>query len=190
MLMRWRKSRARKAAKAARAAAHAARPEAGRKLVEHFPDEIWPALNAVVAGYRPIHDEIDPTPLMETFHCEQARLALPCVVETGQPLIFRSWAPGQPLTPGAFKVEEPEASASQAQPSLILVPLLAFDRKGRRLGYGAGFYDRTIQALRETGPVITVGLAYAAQRLSAIPTDRHDMALDWVVTDEGALRFS
>jgi hypothetical protein len=56
------------------------RPEAGRKLVEHFPDEIWPALNAVVAGYRPIHDEIDPTPLMETFHCEQARLALPCVV--------------------------------------------------------------------------------------------------------------
>jgi 5-formyltetrahydrofolate cyclo-ligase len=188
MLIGWRKSRARKTAKAARNAAHAALPDAGRRLVEHFPDEIWPAVNAVVAGYRPIHDEIDPTPLVETFHCEQARLALPCVTGAGEPLIFRSWAPGQTLAPGAFKVDEPEASAPEVRPQLILAPMLGFDHRGRRLGYGAGFYDRTIRRLRDAGPVTVVGLAFSAQRLSETPTDRYDMPVDWVVTESGALR--
>ncbi len=188
MLTGWRKSRARKRAKAARGAAHASLPDAGRRLVENFPDEIWPAVNAVVAGYRPIHDEIDPTPLMETFHCEQARLALPCVAARGEPLVFRGWAPGQDLITGAFKVEEPEPSAPELQPQLILAPMLGFDEKGRRLGYGAGFYDRTIQRLRASGSVTVVGLAFSAQKLSRTPTDRYDMPVDWVITEAEAIR--
>ena len=188
MLTGWRKSRARKKAKAARAAAHASLTDAGRRLVDHFPDEIWPPLNAVVAGYRPIQDEIDPTPLMETFHCEQARLELPCVTAIGEPLVFRSWSPGQTLTRGSFDIEEPEASAAELKPELILTPMLGFDEKGRRLGYGAGFYDRTIKGLREAGPLTVVGLAFGAQRLSVVPTDRFDMPVDWVVTETGAFR--
>ena len=188
MLTGWRKSRARKKAKAARAAAHASLPDAGRRLVDHFPDEIWPAVNAVVAGYRPIHDEIDPTPLLETFHCEQARIALPCVTAADQALVFRSWAPGETLTLGAFNVEEPGASAPELRPQLILAPMLAFDGRGRRLGYGAGYYDRTIRELRKAGSVTVVGLAYGAQKLSETPTDRHDMPVDWVVTEAGAIR--
>lgn len=188
MLTGWRKGRARKIAAVARKAAHAADPSAGACLVEHFPDEIWPPLHSIVAGYFAIRDEIDPRPLMETFHCEQARLCLPCVTGPGQPLVFRSWSPGDELVKGAFGVSEPRPSAPEIRPSLVLLPLLAFDGAGRRLGYGAGFYDRTIEALRALGPVKTIGLAYEAQRLKRVPTEGHDVALDWIVTEQGAHR--
>lgn len=188
MLTGWRKGRARKAAAVARKAAHAADPEAAARLTETFPDAIWPPLHSVVAGYFAIRDEIDPRPLMETFHCEQVRLALPCVTGPDQPLVFRSWSPGDELVKGAFAISEPRASAPEVRPSLVLLPLLAFDRAGRRLGYGAGFYDRTIEALRGLGPVTTVGLAYEAQRLKRVPTASRDAALDWIVTEQGAYR--
>ncbi len=188
MLTGWRKGRARKAAAAARKAAHGADPNAGARLAETFPDEIWPPLHSIVAGYFAIRDEIDPRPLMETFHCEQARLALPCVTGPDQPLVFRSFTPGDALVRGAFGVSEPEPGAPEVKPALVLVPLLAFDSAGRRLGYGAGFYDRTIEALRALGPVTTVGLAYEAQRLRRVPTAGHDAPLDWIVTETAAYR--
>ena len=94
MLMQWRKQRARAAALKRRAAAHAGDPEAGRRLADHFPDCLWPKLHSVVAGYYAVRSEIDPAPLMETFWCEQARLALPCVTAPDAPLEFRAWAPG------------------------------------------------------------------------------------------------
>ncbi len=188
MLTGWRKGRARKAAAAARKAAFEADPNAGARLAETFPDAIWPPLHSIVAGYFAIRDEIDPRPLMETFHCEQARLALPCVTGPDQPLVFRSWAPGDALVRGAFGVSEPEPGAPEVRPALVLVPLLAFDSAGRRLGYGAGFYDRTIEALRALGPVTTVGLAYEAQRLKRVPTAGHDAPLDWIVTETAAYR--
>jgi len=188
MLTGWRKARARRRAAAARKAAFAADPTAGARLAQHFPDEIWPPLHSVVAGYFAIRDEIDPRPLMETFHCEQARLALPCVAGPDRPLVFRSWSPGDELVKGAFGISEPRPSAPEVRPSLVLLPLLAFDGAGRRLGYGAGFYDRTLEALRGLGPVTTVGLAYQAQQLDRVPTAGHDMALDWIVTEQGARR--
>jgi len=188
MLTRWRKSRARRHGARIRAAAHEADPHAGRRLAENFPDEIWPPLHAVVAGYRAIRSEIDPGPLMETFYCEQARLALPCVTQPGAPLTFRAWSPGQDLVRGAYGVEEPDGNGAVLRPSLILVPLLAFDESGRRLGYGGGYYDRTLALLRESGPVTAVGLAYQAQRMKRVPADGRDAPLDWIVTEKGACR--
>ncbi|XBQ16860.1 MAG: 5-formyltetrahydrofolate cyclo-ligase [Oceanicaulis sp.] len=188
MLTGWRKKRARMTAARARAAAHAADPEAGARLAETFPDEIWPSMNQIVAGYRAIRDEIDPSPLLETFALEQARLCLPCVTGPGRALVFRSWTPGEDFVTGAFGVQEPDPSNPEVRPALVLVPLLAFDQAGRRLGYGAGFYDRTLAALRELGPVTTVGLAYEAQRMTRVPTDAHDLPVDWVVTERGAFR--
>ena len=190
MLTAWRKSNARRAALAARAAAHAADPVAGRKLVEHFPDRLWPSVRQVVAGYAAIRDEIDPLPLLETFALEQARIALPCVVAKDQPLIFRSWTLDQMLEPGAFGTREPGASHAELTPSLILVPLVGFDLKGRRLGYGGGFYDRTLEVLKAQGPLTVVGLAYEAQRLNKVPAESHDMRLDWVVTEQGAYEIN
>lgn len=186
MLTAWRKTNARRAARAARAAAHAADPQAGRKLAEHFPDQLWPKVRQVVAGYAAIGDEIDPLPLLETFALEQARIALPCVVAKDQPLIFRSWTLDQLLEPGAFGTREPAANHPEMVPSLVLVPLVGFDLKGRRLGYGGGFYDRTLEALKAQGPLTVVGLAYEAQRLNKVPAERHDVRLDWVVTEQGA----
>ncbi|HCR67319.1 MAG TPA: 5-formyltetrahydrofolate cyclo-ligase, partial [Oceanicaulis sp.] len=182
MLTAWRKTNARRAARAARAAAYAKEPDAGRRLVEHFPDSLWPKVRQVVAGYAAIGDEIDPQTLLETFALEQARIALPCVVGKDQPLTFRSWTLDQPLEPGPFGTRQPGADHAELNPSLILVPLVGFDLKGRRLGYGGGFYDRTLEKLRQSGPLTVVGLAYAAQRLAKVPAEAHDMRLDWVVT--------
>ncbi|MCC5994949.1 MAG: 5-formyltetrahydrofolate cyclo-ligase [Oceanicaulis sp.] len=188
MLTQWRKQRARAAALKRRAAAHAADPEAGRRLIEHFPDCLWPPLHSVVAGYHAVRSEIDPAPLMETFWCEQVRLALPCVTGPDEPLIFRAWSPGDALEPGAYGVKAPAPDAPVLTPALILAPLLAFDHQGRRLGYGGGYYDRTLAALRAAGPVTAVGLAYAAQRLKRAPSAAHDMRLDWIVTEHGAFK--
>ncbi|MBL4537471.1 MAG: 5-formyltetrahydrofolate cyclo-ligase [Oceanicaulis sp.] len=186
MLTAWRKTNARRAARAARAAAYAKEPDAGRRLVEHFPDSLWPKVRQVVAGYAAIGDEIDPQTLLETFALEQARIALPCVVGKDQPLTFRSWTLDQPLEPGPFGTRQPGADHAELNPSLILVPLVGFDLKGRRLGYGGGFYDRTLEKLRQSGPLTVVGLAYAAQKLAKVPAEAHDMRLDWVVTEQGA----
>lgn len=186
MLTRWRKNRARDAAGRARSAAFAADPSAGARLAEHFPDDVWPSVGAVVAGYRAIRDELNPEPLMETFALEQARLALPCVTGPDQPLVFRAWSPGDPLVRGAFGVEEPEPDAPELTPDLVLAPLLAFDEAGRRLGYGAGFYDRTLAALRANRTVASVGLAYEAQKLKRVPTGGHDAPLDWILTEKRA----
>lgn len=186
MLTAWRKTNARRTARAARAAAYAADPHAGRKLAEQFPDQLWPKVRQVVAGYAAIGDEMDPLPLLETFALEQARIALPCVVAKDQPLIFRSWTLDQALEPGAFGTREPSASHAELTPSLVLVPLVGFDLKGRRLGYGGGFYDRTLEALKAQGPLTVVGLAYEAQRLNKAPAESHDVRLDWVVTESSA----
>lgn len=188
MLTDWRKQRARAAALKRRAAAHAGDRDAARRLAQHFPDCLWPKLHSVVAGYHAIRSEIDPAPLMETFWCEQVRLALPCVTGPDEPLQFRAWAPGDALEAGAHAIPCPGPRATILTPSLVLVPLLAFDPMGRRLGYGGGYYDRTIAALRAAGEVQVVGLAYAAQRLTRVSSAAHDMRLDWIITEHGALK--
>ena len=186
MLLNWRKKRLRAKSIVRRAQAARAAPDAAALLATHFPDAAWPRIDAVVAGYRPFAGELDPTPLMETFFCEQARLALPVVVSRDAPLEFRSWKPGETLERGVLNIDVPPESAPRLDPDLLLVPLLAVDRKGGRLGYGKGYYDRTLAALRAKKPIIAVGLAYEAQLVGAVPTGRHDETLDWIVTEKAS----
>ena len=189
MFLNWRKRQARKAAQARRIQAHRTHPGAGRALVGNFPDELWPAIGTVVSGYRAFGPEIDAGPLMESFHLEQARLALPRVVGRGQPLAFHYWSPGDDLVKGPFGVEEPPAGSDIATPRLVLVPLLAADRRGHRLGYGAGYYDRTLAALRERGSITAVGLCYDEQIIKSVPAGKYDQPVDWIVTELHAIRI-
>lgn len=188
MLSGWQKNRLRRLALVRRSALADANPDAGTALAGHFPDAAWPAVHAVVAGYWPVRGEIDPRPLMETFLLEQTQLALPVVTAKNTPLEFRAWTPGDTLETGAFGIDVPEAKRPALTPSLLLVPLVAFDARCHRIGYGAGFYDRTLSALRADGPVVAVGLAHEGQRVNRVPAGRHDVALDYVVTETRCYR--
>jgi 5-formyltetrahydrofolate cyclo-ligase len=189
LFLKWNKSELRKRALKARALANKQPLDCGHALITHFPDEIWPAINSVVAGYSPIGSEIDPRPLMELFHCEQVRLGLPVMQGGREPLEFRQWRPDDALITGSFGVDEPAETSAVLQPSLVLAPLVAADKQGGRLGYGKGYYDRTICKLRAAGPVLIVGLAYADQIFDRVPTGRHDQRLDWIVTELGAFKI-
>jgi 5-formyltetrahydrofolate cyclo-ligase len=114
-------------------------------------------------------------------------VGLPVIVGKGRPLMFRRWQPDAQLVPGEFRVMTPPPSAPEVIPKLLLVPLLAFDRAGYRLGYGGGFYDRTIAALRAAGDAVAVGVALAAQEVASVPRDDTDQPLDWIVTDLEAI---
>ena len=142
-----------------------------------------PARGSVVSGYWPIRSELDPRPAMQALAEHGYRLALPVSVAPGEPLAFRAWVPGDPLAPDIMGIEAPLARAPAVRPALLLVPMLAFDRACRRLGYGAGFYDRTLAALRRTGATIAVGLAFGIQEVERVPTREGDAPLDAVVTE-------
>jgi 5-formyltetrahydrofolate cyclo-ligase len=143
---------------------------------------------ALVAGYWPMPDELDIRPLLEALAKRGHALALPVVVARGHPLAFRAWKPGDPLEKAGFGLSVPRREAPQVTPTALLVPLLAFDAAGHRIGFGAGFYDMTIAALRAKGPLLAVGVAFAAQEVSMIPTEPFDAALDWLVTERAARR--
>jgi 5-formyltetrahydrofolate cyclo-ligase len=134
-----------------------------------------------VAGYWPIRDEIDPRPALRSLAASGVALALPVVTARDAPLSFRRWWPDAPMTDGAFGVPIP-ADGARCLPATLIVPLLAFDRDGWRLGYGGGFYDRTIAALRPSG-VRAIGFAHAAQEVAAVPREVDDQRLDLVVTN-------
>jgi 5-formyltetrahydrofolate cyclo-ligase len=176
----------RRRARAARAAA--ADGAAATVLRDRFVAEVAPAPAAVVSGYWPLGDELDPRPLMAALAGRGHRLALPAIVAAGQPLIFRAWREGEPLIPAGFGTREPGPEAGVLRPDLLLVPLLAFDAQGFRLGYGGGFYDRSLAILRAAGDILAVGLAYAAQQVAAVPREPTDQPLDLVVTERGVIR--
>ena len=144
---------------------------------------------AVISGYSPIRNEIDPTPLMHRLAGLGARLALPSVTARGHSLIFRAWSPGERLMLGALGIPEPSPAAAEVLPDVMLVPLAAFDRLGHRIGYGAGHYDFTFAHLRKMKPIVGVGLAFAAQETKAIPALSHDVALDYVLTETKVFDF-
>ena len=152
-----------------------------------LPFEI--ATGAVISGYSPIRNELDPAPLMHKLAGVGARLALPSVTARGHALIFRAWSPGERLMLGALGIPEPSPAAAEVLPDVMLVPLAAFDRLGHRIGYGAGHYDFTFAHLRKIKPVIGVGLAFAVQEIRAIPALSHDVALDYVLTETKAFDF-
>jgi len=156
---------------------------AGRALPFVVPE------GAIVAGYVPIRGEIDPFPLMRALSARGARLALPVVTGQGRPLEFRSWSEGEALQRSALGILEPLPGAPKVIPDIVLAPLAAFDALGHRIGYGAGHYDRTLEALRGAKPVIAAGLAFAVQQIAAVPAAAHDVALDYVITERETLNF-
>lgn len=167
-------------------------PHAGRSILRSFLQT--PALVSTVgkiesfAGYWPIRSEVDARPMMRHLLAMGLTGALPVVLAKGRPLRFRRWATGDPLEEGAFGVPTPIAKSATIRPELVLVPLLAYDREGNRLGYGAGYYDRTLAALRRAGEVLCVGLAFAGQRIDRIPVEPDDEPLDWIVTEHNATK--
>jgi 5-formyltetrahydrofolate cyclo-ligase len=181
------KAELRIAAEAQRALAHGVDPAAGEALAAAFPAGLIPEAGKVASAYWPYRSEIDPRPLMAKLAARGVRVALPATPEKGShdPLSFRIWSDGDVLSPGHFPVHEPSAGAETVEPDLVLVPLLAFDRRGHRLGYGAGHYDRTLKRLRALKPVTVLGLAFAGQEVDALPDDPHDQKLDGIVTDRG-----
>ena len=183
------KAELRAAALAARDALGDKKREAGAAKVAKRGIPIEIAAGTVVSGYSPIRNEIDPAPLMRKLAAEGAQLALPVVTARGQSLRFRVWSPDHRLLRGPLGILEPSPAAAEIIPEIVLVPLAAFDRLGHRIGYGAGHYDRTLQQLRKSRDITSIGLAFAAQAVEAVPALQHDVALDYVLTETQVLDF-
>ena len=183
------KKQARKAAASVREKAHRAdRGVAGAALAMLGLEFLDLKPGSAVSGFLPYKSEIDVRPLMARLAAAGMVTALPVVVERNAPLIFRVWRPGDATEPGTWNIPVPVAAASEVVPDVLLVPMLAFDSGGYRLGYGGGFYDRTLEALRQTGQPVAVGVAYAAQEVHHVPHAVHDQPLDWILTEMGARR--
>jgi len=163
--------------------AAAAATIAGRAL----PVAVAPGV--IVSGFSPLNSEINPVPLMRRFADAGAGLALPVVAGKGRPLTMRAWAFGEPLVAGVWGIREPKPEAAEVFPDILIVPLLAFDRAGHRIGYGAGYYDMTIARLRGMKPVVAIGIAYAAQEIAEVPATPRDAALDLVLTERKVIDF-
>jgi 5-formyltetrahydrofolate cyclo-ligase len=163
----------------------AAQRIAERGLPQDVGARLGPGMT--ISGYSPLKSEISPLPLMRRCADAGAALALPVVVGRGKPLIMRAWSFGAPLGSGVWGIREPVAEAPQVFPDILLVPLLAFDRTGHRIGYGAGYYDMTIAELRARKPVVAIGIAFAAQEIAAVPTTLRDARLDLVLTERDVI---
>jgi 5-formyltetrahydrofolate cyclo-ligase len=146
-----------------------------------FPIDITPG--TVVAGYAPVRSEFNPRPLLAALAARGAQPALPVIVGRDQPLSFRSWSPGAPLLRGPLGILEPLSDALAVIPDILLVPLAAFDRAGHRIGYGGGYYDRSLAELRRSGHRLAIGIGFAVQEIPAIPALAHDAPLDLVLTE-------
>ncbi len=158
---------------------------AGEALASTVLTHCLPPPGALIGGFWPMGDEIDIRPLMYCLAGRGHAFALPVTPRRGFPLVFRRWAPGEPLVPGRFGTSVPPDTAEEVKPEALLVPLLAFDTQGGRLGYGGGFYDRTIAGLPD---IWAVGVAFAGQRVAKVPTGLHDIFLHGVATEAGFFR--
>jgi len=182
------KASLRRLAKQRRAEAAAANPEAGAHASEHAAVRLAGMAPGCVAAYWPMGDELDPRPLMHRLHGAGWALALPAMQGAGKPLVFRQWAPGEALVSAGFGTQVPDPSVPELTPGVVLVPMLAFDRAGYRLGYGGGFYDRTLEQLRAgDAQTLALGLAYAGQEVADALAGAHDQPLDGVVTEAGLI---
>ena len=175
------KAAARKLARVKRASF--ANAEAPARLAKAMLAQHAPPKGAIIAGYWPLGDEMDPRPLMLALASRGHALALPVTPPRGQPLAFRAWAPGAALRPGPMGTSEPVAG-EELRPDVLLVPLLAFDRAGRRLGYGGGYYDCTLAALPGAK---AIGIAYAGQEMPEVPAGPQDFRLPLIATEAGVI---
>ena len=159
-------------------------------LLEQFRREQPIETPCVVSGFWPMKDELDIRPLMFELFNQGCELALPVVTGKGQPLLFRAWRPGDALERGVFNTLHPSPKREVVEPDALIVPLLACDREGWRLGYGGGFYDRTLRGLRTRRKVLAMGVAFDDQlRAEDVPHAPDDERLDWLLTDRRACAF-
>lgn len=164
----------------ARQAASQAIAAHGLEFVSHHAKP-----GSTVGGFMPIGEEISPLPLMAKLHAAGFRLALPVMVGKLKPLEFRAYAPGDALVAAVWGIREPGPDADAVEPDVVLTALLAFDDSGYRLGYGGGYYDRTINKLRRSKTPLTIGLGFDEQRVDAVPRLDYDERLDWILTPSG-----
>ena len=163
-------------------------PEAPLELRDLFLKALTLPVSSAVALTVAQKDEIDPLPLALSLAAMGHKLCLPCVIDKDQPLTFRLWQPGDVLAPGPLAIPEPLPEAPVIEPEVLLIPLLAFDRNGNRLGQGGGYYDRTLAQLRAGHKILAIGLGFAAQEMPSIPSGPNDASLDIVVTEREFIR--
>ncbi len=166
--------------------------QAGKNAAKRLADHGLGFLDrapAVVSGFIAYGTEIDPGLLLKRLADEGWVTALPVVTGDGAPLTMRAWRPGEALQAGRWNIPVPGPEAGEVEPDVLLVPLLAFDSAGYRLGYGGGFYDRTLQRLRGLKPVVTVGIAFAGQEVDKVPRGPYDQPLEWILTEQGPRRL-
>ena len=166
-----------------------ARRQAAAGLLEMWRLERPVKTPAIVSGFWPMAEELDIRPLMVELFEQGCQLALPVVVAKKQPLIFRAWRPGDPLEEGVFGTLHPSPRCEVVEPDALIVPLLACDEEGWRLGYGGGFYDRTLERLRARKMITAVGAGFNAQIVPDVPHGPDDQRLDWLLTDKRACAF-
>lgn len=174
---------------AARAAGFAARKiafAAGQgDASRHLADVLSGYAGATLAGYMPMRTEIDPLAAMAA---HSGPVGVPVIIGAGQALQFRQWRPDCVMVAGEFGALIP-SKGDWITPTVVIVPLVGFDNKGYRLGYGGGFYDRTLEGLRANGPVVAIGFAFAAQEMAEVPIEDTDQRLDMIVTEQGVRQF-
>jgi len=141
---------------------------------------------SIIGGYHALPQEAEPALLLQALADRGHIIVFPRVTARDKRLAYHRVPDGEALLAGAWGIQEPAADFPLAEPDVLLVPLLAFDATGHRLGYGGGYYDRTIAALQ----VPAIGLAFAGQELASLPVEAHDMALDFILTERGLKRFS
>ena len=164
------------------------RQAAAQTIAERaFPVAI--ARGSAVSGFMPIGSEINPIPLMKRLADGGAKLALPVVIGRGKPLALRAWAFGDKLIEQQWNIKIPPPGVPELDPDVMLVPLAAFDRRGHRIGYGAGYYDMTIAGVRARKSVVAIGLAFALQEVELIPNSAQDERLDFVMTERETIDF-
>lgn len=166
---------------------HSLRTEAAKAAAAHFFRAVPLDRSEIVAGYWPIRDEMDIKDIIARLMDAGQPVCLPVVLGDEQPLELRLWQDGAPLYEAGFGTLAPEESAPRVEPDVILMPLLGFDRQGTRLGYGGGYYDRTLAALGRRPRL--VGFAFALQEVDHIPREAHDVPLDAIVTEQGVRYF-
>jgi 5-formyltetrahydrofolate cyclo-ligase len=178
----FQKSEARKAAFARRKAARSAAADAA--AASHLTELLLPYKGKAIAGYMPIRTEIDPRPAMAALSAF-GPVGAPVIEGEGMPLRFKQWTPDAALEDGPFGAKVP-VHGRWITPEIVILPLVAFTKEGARLGYGGGFYDRTLELLRAKGPVLAVGYAYSAQEAARLPVEPTDQPLDAIVTEKGS----
>jgi len=163
--------------------------DAERRLAENVLEALPDVKGKAISVYWPLRSEIGVETLLHGLHDSGALCYLPVVEEVEKPLTFKRWQPDQSLIEGAYGVMTPPEEAEEGTPEIVILPVVAFDEQGGRLGYGGGFYDRTLEILRGNGDILALGAAFSCQRVDQVPTEATDQRLDGIVTEEGVTMF-